>query len=99
MKIDRDPFSSGTEYEVWEARNCDRCVKASFFDERKNRYTKVRCAIQRDIFARMMNNDPIPIRSYRACQVDNCPYLKLERPAIRRKPSVARNELELRLDL
>ena len=39
-------FSNGTEFMLWQARNCERCVKAVFFDERKNFCPKYRCAVQ-----------------------------------------------------
>ncbi len=88
-KISQDPFSNGTEFMNWESNNCDRCVKASRYIEKEDRYTPVRCAVQRDIFIRMGSSEPISQRSYDACQQWNCPYRKTERKRRnRRKPSV-----------
>ena len=47
------PFANGTEYMIWEEHNCDRCIKSSRYNEKKQDYTKIRCAIQRDIFYSM----------------------------------------------
>lgn len=78
-KIDRDPFSNGTEFMEWEGNNCDQCVKSSRYIEKENRYTPIRCAVQRDIILRMMSPEPISQRSYDACQKWDCPYRKTER--------------------
>ena len=76
--IDRDPFSNGTEYDSWTCINCDRCVKASVMKP-DGSYTMMRCAVQRDIFARMYSDCSISQRSYDACQMRDCPYRMTER--------------------
>ena len=82
--IDRDPFSNGTEFDSWTSRNCDRCIKASVM-KADGSYTKVRCAVQRDIFARMYSDRPISQRSYDACQKLMCPYsVTVRKPRIKK---------------
>ena len=77
-KVNRDPFSTGTEYDFWAARNCDRCVKASRYKGESvawEEYTKCRCAIQRDIFTRMVTDKtPISQRTIDICRMRDCPY-------------------------
>ena len=86
-KVNKDPFSNGTEHMRWEERNCDRCWKSSHpkrgTDEDNPEYTKIKCAIQRDIFSRMMCNEPIPQRSYDICQMLDCPNRQEHRPTKR----------------
>lgn len=77
-KVNKDPFSNGSEYESWESRNCAVCVKASRYKGETSLgiddYTKGRCSIQRDIFSRMMSNEPIAQRTIEACSHWDCPY-------------------------
>lgn len=80
-KIDKDPFSNGTEYMIWEERNCAKCFKSSHLKKQgdskyEDEYTKIRCAIQRDIFTRMGCNEPIAIRTIEICRSGVCPYKK-----------------------
>ena len=79
-KIDRDPFSNGTEFMRWEERNCDRCIKNSHIKDNEIDYTVIKCSVQRDIIIRMFSNVPIPLRSYEACQQLDCPYRKEKWP-------------------
>lgn len=83
-KVNMDPFSSGTEYDYWEARNCDRCVKSSRMKD-DNEYTKIRCAIQRDIFTRMYSNEPIAQRTIDICRKDDCALRILQGEQHRKK--------------
>ena len=83
--IDRDPFTSGQEYDWWEARNCDRCWKSSHIKRGSDPdfpdWTPITCAIQRDIFTRMVTDkQPISQRSYDICQKEDCPYRQETRP-------------------
>lgn len=36
-KVYRDPFSNGTEFEDWNERNCERCIKACKFMKKNER--------------------------------------------------------------
>jgi hypothetical protein len=33
-------FSNGTEFMEWQSRNCEKCVKAVFYNEKKEYYKK-----------------------------------------------------------
>lgn len=83
-KVNIDPFSNGTEYMMWESRNCDRCWKSSKLKKEgdtsyEDEYTKIRCAIQRDIFTRMGSNEPIAQRTIDVCRMRDCPYREEKR--------------------
>ena len=77
-KVNRDPFSNGTEYEWWDARNCLQCVKAIHVKRGSGPdypdYTKSRCAIERDIYLRMHSDKPISQRTIDICQQSDCPF-------------------------
>lgn len=76
VKVNIDPFSSGTEFDIWNERNCERCVKASRYKGETlagYEYTKCRCSIQRDIFTRMYSNEPISQRTIDVCGMIDCP--------------------------
>lgn len=76
-KVNIDPFSNGTEFDIWNERNCERCVKASRYKGETiagEEYTKCRCAIQRDIFTRMYSSEPISHRTIYVCRMSDCPY-------------------------
>ena len=91
-KVDKDPFSNGTELMMFESACCDLCIKNSVYDEKKDRYTNAdvdnmpnRCSILRDIMYRMVTNKPINERTIKVCRdfilADIlCPYMKTERP-------------------
>ncbi len=80
-KVNQDPFSNGTEFMMFEERNCDRCWKSSRLKNDSVNlktgeavYTKIICAIQRDIFTRMYSNEPIAQRTIDICRSFTCPY-------------------------
>ena len=77
--VDEDPFSNGTEHMRWEELNCDHCWKSSRLKDNEKEYTKVKCAIQRDIFTRMMSNQPISQRTIDICSHADCPYRQEQR--------------------
>lgn len=84
-KVDKDPFSNGTEYSIWEERNCDRCWKSSHIKNNSDPdypdYTPITCAIQRDIFTRMVSDKtPISQRTIDICQKPDCPFRQERRP-------------------
>ena len=96
-KVNRYPFSNGTEHDMWEERNCERCVKASRYkgeDIGGEEYTKCRCAIQRDISTRMFSNEPISQRTIDVCKMSDCPYRK-EHYLPKRKSDKYKNEPRL----
>ena len=73
------PFSNGTEFMVWTARNCDRCVKASHLRETivGEEYTKFRCVVQKEIILTAAFPDEyVSKRTYDICQKRDCPYMQ-----------------------
>ena len=95
--IDLDPFSNGTEFMMWEERNCDRCWKASHIkrgsDPDHPDWTPYRCAIQREIDFRRFGTNPISQRTYDICQKADCPNRQEHRP--RKKYEKHKNEPKL----
>ena len=88
-KVYRDPFSNGTEFEDWNERNCERCIKASRFKRETiagEEYTNCNCAIQRDIITRLLDKSwPISQRTIDVCNMTDCPYRKEHYPTRKRK--------------
>lgn len=92
-KVNKDPFSSGSDHRAFEAYCCDKCIKSSEPREEKDgsvKYTNSRddnmpkCSIQRDIVLRMFSDESIKQETIDIC--DNfvhhgvlCPYMKTER--------------------
>lgn len=90
-KVNKDPFSNSTELMLFFEYNCDRCVKQSKYDEKKDEYTQYRCAVQREIELRMYSNEPISARTIRIAddfilRGVPCPYLKTERKKYMKQP-------------
>ena len=89
-KVDKDPFSNGTEYMMFCEVCCDNCIKHSRLKREgdtkyEDEYTKIRCAIERDIITRMYSNEPISERTIKVCddftlKGVKCPYMVTERP-------------------
>ena len=104
-KVDKDPFSNGTDFDWWERNNCNRCVKASqpredytFTNADENNMPN-RCSIQRDIVTRMFSNEPIKQKTIDICEAfifgrQLCPYLKTER---KKYPKKVKNQTKLEL--
>lgn len=87
MKKSKCPvFSNGTEFELWMADNCDRCVKASRYNEKADTYTKFRCAVNREIIMAYMDDDRASQRSYDICQNAVCPNIQTERKVYAKRP-------------
>ena len=105
-KVNRDPFSNGTEHMMFEEACCDNCIKASRLRE-DGTYANCdkanfpnRCSIERDIVLRMMCDEPISKLTLEVC--DNfiskgikCPYMKTEWP--KHKKSAGKGQLKLEL--
>lgn len=87
MKKSKYPvFSSGTEFECWVERNCDRCLKASRYNEKTDTYTKFRCAVQREIIAAFFDDGRASQRTYDICQNADCPNIQTERKRYANRP-------------
>ena len=103
-KIDKDPFSNGTEHSRFETYNCEGCIRHSYLkadgtyaNSDKNRMP--RCSIQRDIYIRMMSNEPIKYLTIHICNNYTehgviCPFRATERKKYQRK---LKNQLSLDL--
>lgn len=88
-------FSNGTEFMLWQSRNCDRCVKAVWFDIENNRMPKYRCAIQDHIELAAVTDGMGNKRDYDATHSRDCPYRKTERKIYKRKFKKNPNQTEL----
>lgn len=88
-KVNKDPFSNGTEHMMFEERCCNNCIKHSRLKKEGDtkyeyEYTKIVCSIERDIFIRMGSNEPINEQTVTICNDfimhgKPCPYMKTER--------------------
>lgn len=91
-RVNKDPFSNGTEYMLFEERCCNKCIKHSHLKregdtEWEDEYTKIVCSIERDILERMCNNEPINQRTIDVCNDfilhgKLCPFMKTERKKV-----------------
>ena len=90
-------FSNGTEFMMWQSRNCERCVKAVFYDEKKDKYPKYRCAIQEHIEEAAITDGCGNKRDYEATHSYVCPHIKTERTKRIRKVKKDKNQLMLDL--
>lgn len=78
-------FSNGTEFMMWESQNCKKCAKAVFYNEKKDRYPKHRCAIQKHIDEAAIGNGCGNKRDYEATHQPFCPHMVTERKRYARK--------------
>lgn len=103
-KVNKDPFSNGTEHMMFEECCCENCIKHSHMKKEgdtkyEDEYTKIVCSIERDIFIRMGCNEPINERTVTICNDFTmhgklCPYMKTERKKYPKKDK-QQTELEL----
>ena len=88
-------FSNGTEYMSWIERNCDRCVKSVFPNEKTDKLPKYRCAVQRNIDMALFKDGCGDRHTYDAVKCSVCPYLQTERKTYRKKEKIDENQLNL----
>lgn len=88
-------FSNGTEFMEWQSRNCEQCVKAVFYNEKKDYYPKYRCAIQKHIEIAAIADGTGSQRDYNATHSVICPYRATERKPQKRKAKTDKNQLQL----
>lgn len=86
-------FSNGTEFMMWTSRNCEKCVKAVFYDEKRDIYPKYRCAIQRHIEEACIGYGYGNKRDYEATHAYDCPYKRTERKQYKRKGKIDERDL------
>lgn len=89
-KVDKDPFSNGSEEMMFECQCCSECIKYSYmrkdgtFTNADDMNMPNRCSIQRDIITRGVCNEPINERTIQVCEDYTlrgiiCPYRKTKR--------------------
>lgn len=95
-KVNRDPFSNGSEHRAFECQCCTECVKYSYWSDTLGRFVNAddknqpKCAIQRDIVTRMCCDEPINQRTIDICRDfilhgTLCPYMITERKKYTKK--------------
>lgn len=95
-KVNQDPFSNGSEHQLFESKCCTQCIKDSYWSDKLDRFVNVdamnqpKCAIQRDIVTRMYCKEPINQRTIDICRDfvlhgTLCPYMKTERKKYTKK--------------
>ena len=111
-KVNKDPFSKGTEFMMFEDACCNKCIKASqprdggdglvyYTNERDDGLPK--CSIQRDNVIRMFTNKPINERTIQIChdfimKGTLCPYRKTYRKTTSKKRAKTdKNQLRFEL--
>ena len=73
-KINKDPFSNGTENMTFEDYNCSNCIKFSVYNEKTGTFTNAdknnlpKCSIRRDIVVRAFTNIPISGLTIKVCE-------------------------------
>lgn len=72
-------FSNGTEFSLWQGRNCERCFKAVWYNEKTDTYPKYRCAIQKRIEEAYLGDGCGNKRDYEATHQVYCPYAQRSR--------------------
>jgi predicted proteasome-type protease len=87
-------FSNGTDFMRWQDRNCSRCVKAVFYNEKKDFYPEYRCKVQGQIEGQSAGIYEISARTYEAAQKADCPYIQMERKRYKKR---IKNQTELEL--
>lgn len=94
IKLKKYPlFSNGTEFMEWQSRNCEKCVKAVFYNEKKDRWPKYRCTVQKHIEEAAVTDGCGNKRDYEATHSYDCPYKQTEREP--RKVKKDNKQLEL----
>lgn len=94
-RIERYLFSNGTEHSTWTGLNCDKCVKASRYNENKDTYSQFRCSIDEDIQMQAAGIvEAVRVKSVEAVEQPVCPYLQTERKIKSHRPIKNQQTLE-----
>lgn len=88
-------FSNGTEFMLWTARNCERCVKYVHYNEKTDTMPKYRCAIQKHIEMALIGDGTGNKRDYEATHQCNCPHIITNRKVYQRRLRKDKSQLEL----
>lgn len=78
-------FSCGTDFMVWQTNNCEKCIKAVWYNEKTKTFSKYRCSVQGQLESQIAGLYEISERTYNATQQINRPYKKTERNKKRKK--------------
>lgn len=78
-------FSNGTEFMSWQTNNCEKCVKAVWYNEKTETFPEYRCAIQGQIEGQSVGLYEISERTYNATRTSKCPYIKTEKTKAKKK--------------
>lgn len=76
MKTKNICFGSDNELMIWQEKNCLRCKKAVWYNQRLHRMPQYRCAIQKQVEAQVAGEIEINDRTYKATRTKTCPMLK-----------------------
>lgn len=85
-------FSNGTEFMWWQSRNCEQCVKAVWYNEKRDIFPKYRCVVQKHIEEAAAIDGMGNKRDYTCTSSLDCPYKCTER---KRRVKKDKNQLEL----
>ena len=88
-------FSNGTEFMLWQTRNCEQCVKAVWYNEKKNLFPKYRCMVQKHIEEACVGDGMGTKRDYDATHSRDCPYKCTERKRYAKRVKIDKNQQEL----
>ena len=80
---------------LWQARNCEKCVKAVWFNEEKRFLPKYRCMVQKHIEEAAVTDGMGSKRDYDATHSYWCPYKSTERKRYPKKVKENKNQVEL----
>ena len=84
--MDKYPlFSNGTEFMWWQDRNCCNCVKAVWYNEKKDIFPKYRCMVQKHIEEAAITDGTGNLRDSNATHSRDCPYKCTERKRYTKK--------------
>ena len=72
-------FSNATEFMMWQSRNCERCVKAVWYNPKTDTYPKHRCRVQLEIEFAAVDDGCGSKRASEATHKAQCPYIQTER--------------------
>ena len=86
-------FSNGTEFMSWQTENCEKCVKAVWYNEKTGEYPSYRCQLQKHIELASATDGMGNKRDYTATHSRICPRRQTERP--KRKPRESENQMNL----
>ena len=78
-------FSNGTEFMIWQNRNCARCAKVVCYNKKKDYYPKYRCAIQKHIEEAAIMDGCGNKRDFEATRHRDCPHFTTERKIYAKK--------------